>query len=80
MLKSISLEVIGDQRLFCQGCEGRVERMLKALPGIEQVRARSANQRIDILFDDARQSTTAMADRLVAAGYQTRVADEAARP
>lgn len=74
MRKSISIEVTGDQQLFCEGCERRVERMLKGLPGVDQVRAQARNQRIDVLFDDAIQTPAALADRLQSAGYLTRVA------
>jgi len=73
MFKSISFEVIGDQRLVCQGCEERVERLLKALQGVGQVRAQAKNQRIEVLFDAAMLDGTAIAERLREAGYETRV-------
>ena len=73
MLKSITLEVIGDQRLVCEGCEQRVERLLKALPGVGKVRAQARKQRIEVLFDAAALEATAIAERLGTAGYQTRV-------
>jgi len=73
MLKSIDFEVVGDQQLACEGCEERVEHMLKALPGVEQVRAQARNQRIEVLFDTAVLDVTAIAERLGKAGYQTRV-------
>jgi len=40
MLKPVTFEVTGEQRLFCESCELRVERLLKAVHGVEQVRAR----------------------------------------
>jgi copper chaperone len=73
MLRSITLEVIGDQRLTCESCEERVERLLNALPGVEQVRARARTQRIEVLFDASVQEATAVAERLEKAGYETRV-------
>jgi copper chaperone len=77
MFKSITFEVIGDQRLVCESCERRVERMLKALPGVDQVRAQARNQLIEVLFDTAAFEATAIADRLRTAGYQTRVGSSA---
>jgi copper chaperone len=77
MLKSVTFEVIGDQRLHCEGCERRVERLLKALQGVGQVRAHAHNQRIEVLFDTAVLEATALADRLGAAGYETRVGSSA---
>jgi copper chaperone len=73
MLKSVTFEVTGDQRLFCEGCEQRVEGLLKVLEGVRQVRAQAPNQRIEVLFDTAVLEATAIAERLSKAGYETRV-------
>jgi len=74
MFKSITFEVIGDQRLHCESCEQRVQRLLKALEGVAQVRAHARNQRIEVLFDRAVLEPTAITERLGKAGYETRVA------
>lgn len=73
MFKSITLEVIGDQRIVCEGCEQRIEGLLKALPGVGKVHARARNQRIEVLFDTATLDATTIAQRLSEAGYETRV-------
>lgn len=73
MLKTVTFEVIGDQRLACQGCEERVEDVLKTLQGVKQVRARARNQRIQVLIDTAALESSAIVERLAQAGYQTRV-------
>lgn len=73
MFKSITFEVVGDQRIVCDGCEQRVERLLKAVPGIGQVRAHASNQRIEVLFDTAKLAPNSIAERIGTAGYQTRV-------
>ena len=78
MLKSITFEVIGDQRLVCEGCEQRVESLLKALEGVGKVRAQARNQRIEVLFDNAVLDKAAIVERLSAAGYQTRADSSAA--
>lgn len=74
MFKSATFEVIGDQRLACEGCEQRVERLLKAVPGVGKVRAQARNQRIEVLYDTAALDVAAIAERIGKAGYQTRVA------
>ena len=74
MFKSITFEVVGDQRLTCEGCEQRVERLLKTLQGVGQVRAHARNQRIEVLLDAALLEANAITERLSEAGYQTRVA------
>lgn len=73
MFRSITFEVIGDQRLGCESCEQRVEHLLKALQGVRQVRAQAHNQRIEVLFDTAVLEATVIAERLGEAGYETRV-------
>ena len=76
MLKSMTLEGIGEQRLHCEGCENRVMRLLKAVQGVARVRAQSSNQRIDVQFDPAMTDEPAIAERLAGAGYETRVATQ----
>jgi len=73
MLKSITLEVVGNQPLVCESCEQRVERLLKGLDGVRQVHAHAKNQRVEVLFDAASLETATIADRLRRAGYETRV-------
>jgi copper chaperone len=73
MLKSVTFEVIGEQQLHCEGCEQRVERMLKALPGVERIRAQARKQRIEVLYDASIQEARAIAEHLGTAGYQTNV-------
>jgi copper chaperone len=73
MLKSVTFEVVGEQQLHCEGCEQRVERLLKSLQGVAQVRAQARNQRIKVQFDTAALEPTAIAEHLREAGYQTKV-------
>ncbi|MBA3356086.1 MAG: heavy-metal-associated domain-containing protein [Pyrinomonadaceae bacterium] len=72
MYKSVTFEVIGDQRLHCESCENRVTRLLKGMEGVSKVRAQAGNQRIEVLVDNAVLDDAAIAKRLSAAGYQTR--------
>lgn len=73
MFKTVTLEVIGEDRLNCEGCEERVEDALKKVRGIGKVRARSSNQRIEVLFDSDLLDPAQLADRVTAIGYQTRL-------
>lgn len=78
MYKSVTFEVIGNQRLHCESCENRVARLLKGVEGVSKVRAQSRNQRIEVLFDDAILDDATIVERLSAAGYQTRAESLAA--
>ncbi|WP_024973275.1 heavy-metal-associated domain-containing protein [Ralstonia pickettii] len=73
MFKSVTFEVIGDQRLNCEKCEQRVARLLTPLQGVRQVRATALDQRIEVLFDTAATEPSVITDRLGEAGYVTRV-------
>lgn len=72
MFKSITFEVIGDQKLVCEGCQERLEHAVKTLQGVGQVRAKASNQRIEVLFDAAKLDADAIAERIAKTGYQTR--------
>jgi len=74
MLKSMTFEVVGEQRLNCAACEQRVARLLKTLEGVGQVRAQAETQRIDVLFDAGVLEPQTIAERLSEAGYDTKVA------
>lgn len=76
MFRSITFEVVGDNKLVCEGCEERVEHVLKTLEGVGQARARARNQHIEVLFDAARLNTATITDRISEAGYQTKVVAE----
>ena len=71
MLKSMTFEVVGEQRLHCASCEQRVTRLLKTLEGVGQVRAQAETQRIDVLFDSSVVDPRTIAERLGDAGYET---------
>ena len=74
MLKSVTFEVTGEQRLHCEACEQRVARLLKTVDGVGQVRAQADRQRIDVLFDASVVDSPSIAARLSEAGYETKVA------
>ncbi len=74
MFKSVTFDVVGEQRLYCEACEQRVARLLTTLQGVGQVRARADGQRIEVLFDAAVLEPRSIAERLSEAGYETKVA------
>lgn len=74
MLKSITFEVTGNQTIACEGCEERIEKMLKGVQGVDKVRAHSRNQRVDVLLDTAVLAPAAIVERLSQAGYQAKIA------
>jgi len=73
MFKSVTFEVIGEQRLNCEKCEQRVTRLLTPLQSVRQVRAQVLDQHIEVLFDAATVEPAALAACLGDAGYETRI-------
>ena len=73
MQKSITFDVTGEHQMACDGCEQRVQNALKTVPGVGKVRANARNQRIDVLFDEAKVDTAALAEQIGKVGYQTKV-------
>lgn len=73
MFKSLILEVVGDDRLNCEGCEERIEQALKKVPGVGQVRAKASNQRVKMLFDSSLLDANAITAHVAKVGYQTKI-------
>jgi copper chaperone len=80
MLKSETFEIVGDQKLHCEGCENRVTRLVKGIPGVVRVRAQATNQRVAVQFDADVLNATNIADRLAQAGYEARIDPQAGGP
>lgn len=70
MLKSFTFEVVGSQRINCQGCEERIESALKKVPGINKVRADARNQRVEVLLDTKVAAPSLIAEKLQQVGYE----------
>lgn len=75
-MKSVVFEIVGEQRMHCEGCQERVEDMLREMQGVRKVRAEARKQRVEVLFDSTKVQLTSIADRLREAGYETKDAQE----
>jgi copper chaperone len=72
MMKTVVLEIVGEQRMHCEGCQERVETMLGELPGVRKVRAQARKQCVEVLFDPAQVQAIAIEERMREAGYETK--------
>lgn len=72
MLEMVVLEIVGEQRMHCEGCQERVEDMLREIQGVRRVRADARKQRVEVLFDSTRVPLVSITERLREAGYETR--------
>lgn len=74
MFKSVVLEIVGERRMACEGCEERVETVLGEMQGVRKVKAQARKQRVEVLFDPTQVEPTAITDRLREAGYESKAA------
>ncbi len=61
---------IGITGMTCDNCVRRVERALRAVPGVKQVKVDRAAARATVTFDTARTNIPALHDALLKSGYQ----------
>ena len=69
MMESVRIGIDG---MTCEGCVASVTRVLKALPGVEQVDVSLAAGSANIRYDAARTNVPAMRSAIEDAGYGVR--------
>ncbi len=70
MTNTIDFTVTGEQKIHCEGCEQRIHRALRRLPGIQDVEASAETQRVAVTLDPDRVGPEQVRDRLDLLGYQ----------
>lgn len=70
MTTRASFNVMGEQKIHCEGCEQRIDRALKRLPGVLNVEASADSQRVFVKFDADRVGDEELRKRLDLLGYQ----------
>jgi copper chaperone len=70
MIQTCTFEVIGSQRIHCEGCEQAIGRSLTQLPGVRKAKADHRTQRIVVQMESTQTNAEAICARLDAAGYQ----------
>lgn len=70
MTDKIEYTVIGEEKLHCEGCEQRVGRALKRLPGVREVDASHKNQRVEVEYDPGRVGEEQLRERMELLGYE----------
>jgi copper chaperone len=62
--------VTGEQKIHCEGCEQRIDRALKRLPGVLGVEASAETQRVVVEMDTDRVGPEEVKERLDLLGYE----------
>ena len=63
---------IGIDGMTCEGCVASVTRVLKALPGVQQVDVSLTSASADVRYDASRTNVPAMRTAIEDAGYGVR--------
>jgi copper chaperone CopZ len=62
--------VTGEQKIHCEGCEQRIGRALKRLPGVGSVEASAQSQRVIVEMDPEQVGPEQVRERLKILGYE----------
>lgn len=70
MAQTIEFVVTGEEKIHCTGCEERIRRGLRRLPGIQEVRASADTQQVVVTLDPDRVTPDQVQAKLEQLGYQ----------
>lgn len=70
MANTTEFTVTGEQKIHCEGCERRIDRALRRLPGVLGVEASAERQRVVVEMDPDRVSPEEVRERLDLLGYR----------
>lgn len=70
MAKTTEFVVTGEQKIHCEGCEQRIDRALRRLPGVEKVEASAESQRVVVEVDPDRVGEGELREKLDLLGYE----------
>jgi copper chaperone len=70
MANTAEFIVTGEQKIHCEGCEQRIDRALRRLPGVLGVDASAQSQRILVEADPEKVSPEEVRERLDLLGYE----------
>lgn len=70
MKTTVQFEVIGEEKIHCAGCESRIGHALGRLPGVQDVQASAATQRVSVTIVTAQVTADEVRARLAQLGYQ----------
>ncbi len=70
MANTTEFTVTGERKIHCEGCEQRIDRALRRLSGVEEVRASADDQRVEVTLDPERVEEGQVRERLELLGYE----------
>ena len=78
-MQTLEFVLTGEQKMHCSGCETRIAYVLRQMPGVHDVCATAANQRVIVLADAAGAiDADHIAEKLKQLGYEAQRVESAA--
>jgi copper chaperone CopZ len=74
MVQTLEFEVLGEQKMYCAGCEQRVSNVLRRLPGVQEVQANATTQHVRVTVDASKVGAEQVQAKLEQLGYQAKIA------
>ena len=75
MSETVAYKVIGEESIHCQACEQRIGNALRRLRGVEDVKASSVTQQVQVKIETRLVSAEQVKSRLEQIAYQVTPAD-----
>ena len=70
MSETLAYNVIGEESIHCEACEQRIGTALRRLRGVQDVKASSQTQQVQVTIDARHVRADQVKARLVQIGYQ----------
>lgn len=70
MTRSVEFTVTGELRIHCASCEQRIERALRQVKGVQDVRASGENQQVLATIDVGQVGPERLREKLHELGYE----------
>jgi copper chaperone CopZ len=74
MAQTLEFVVVGDEKMYCSGCEQRVSNALRRLPGVREVQANATTQHVRVTVDLSQVDAEQVQAKLEQLGYQAKIA------
>jgi copper chaperone CopZ len=74
MPQTLEFVVTGEEKMHCDGCEQRVSKALRRLPGVQDVRASAVTQQVLVTIDPSQVGAEQVRAKLEQLGYQAKIA------
>ena len=69
MAQTLDFTVTGADKIHCAGCERRIDKALRRLPGVQDVRASHETQRVRVTIDSAQLDVERVQAKLREIGF-----------